>query len=360
MSAPGTADAALTVAAVDSNDQLAYFSTLGPRFGDYGLKPDIAAPGVDILAARAGGTGEIGYYQTMSGTSMATPHVAGAAAIVAQEHPGWSGQQIKDALMSTSKPLANYSAYQVGAGRVDLQAAISDQITATGSAYFGFDPWPYSDESPVTRTVTYSNSGSAAVTLHLSETANVAGGPYDVDPTADARTPAPAGMFTLSDSAVTVPAHGTANVTATALPSMAAVGRRYLGEIVATTDASAVVARTDVGLYKEDQRHTLHVVLKDRDGKPASGLIELQQFGQVDPQYVTVGDSSTLILNTREWTSEGSRAALLTDAEEPPLPHRTGHPVRLFVRSWPSGALLPDRLLLGHCHGSSPRRWPSW
>jgi hypothetical protein len=129
---------------------------------------------------------------------------------------------------------------------------------------------------------------------------------------------------------------------------------------VATTDASAVVARTDVGLYKDDQRHTPHVVLKDRDGKPASGLIEMQQFGQVDPQYVTVGDSGTLILNTREWTYEGSRAALLTDSEAPPLPHRTGHPVQLFVRSWPSGALLPDPLLLGHGHGSSPRRWPSW
>ena len=101
MSSPGAADAALTVAAVDSSDQLAYFSAMGPRFGDYALKPDIAAPGVDILAALAGGNADTGYYQTMSGTSMATPHVAGAAAIVAQEHPDWSGQQIKDALMST-------------------------------------------------------------------------------------------------------------------------------------------------------------------------------------------------------------------------------------------------------------------
>ncbi len=302
MSSPGAADAALTVAAVDSNDQLAYFSTMGPRFGDYALKPDIAAPGVDILAALAGGTADTGYYQTMSGTSMATPHVAGAAAIVAQEHPGWSGQQIKDALMSTSKPLHDYTAYQVGAGRVDINAAISDQITATGSAYFGFDAWPFSDESPVTRTVTYANSGSSAVTLHLSEAANVAGGPYDVDPTADAGTPAPAGMFTLSTDTLTVPAHGTATVTATALPSMAAVGRRYLGEIVATTDAGAVAARTDVGLYKEDQRYTLHVALKDRAGKPVAGIIELQQFGQIDPQYITVGDSGTADLRLPEGT----------------------------------------------------------
>ena len=75
-------------------------------------------------------------------------------------------------------------------------------------------------------------------------------------------------MFTLSADTLTVPAHGTATVTATALPELAAVGRRYLGEIVATHDAGAVVARTDVGLYKEDQRYTLHVALKDRAGKP--------------------------------------------------------------------------------------------
>jgi subtilisin family serine protease len=295
MSAPGTANSALTVAAVDANDQLAYFSTMGPRFGDYGLKPDIAAPGVDILAALAGGSADIGYYQTMSGTSMATPHVAGAAAILAQEHPDWDGQQLKDALMSTSKPLPDYTAYQVGAGRVDIAHAITDTITATGSAYFGFDAWPYSNEAPVARTVTYRNSGAATVTLNLSETVDIEGGPYDVDPTADAGTPAPPGMFTLSANSVTVPAHGSASVTATAMPNLAADGRRYLGQITAS-NAADVVARTDVGLYKEDQRYTLHVSLKDRSGNPASGFIELQEFGVIDPAFITVGDSGELDL----------------------------------------------------------------
>ncbi|MGW2564474.1 S8 family serine peptidase [Streptomyces sp. NPDC001514] len=58
MGAPGTADAALTVAAVDAEDRLASFSTMGPRYGDYALKPDIAAPGVDILAAKSDGTAD--------------------------------------------------------------------------------------------------------------------------------------------------------------------------------------------------------------------------------------------------------------------------------------------------------------
>ena len=271
MSAPGVADSALTVGAVDSNDQLASFSSTGPRFGDYALKPDISAPGVDILAAKAGGTAATGYYVSESGTSMATPHVAGAAAILAQEHPTWKGPQIKDALMSTSKALPDYTDYQVGNGRVDIANAIKDPITATGSTYFGFDAWPHTSEPAVTRTVTYSNSSAAAVTLHLTESADIAGGAYDVDPTADAGTPAPAAMFSLSASTLTVPAKGSATVTATAQPSLGANGRRYLGQIVATSTASAVEARTAFGLYKEDARNTLHISMKDSQGNPAAG-----------------------------------------------------------------------------------------
>jgi subtilisin family serine protease len=88
---PGVATEALTVGAVDAEDQLADFSGRGPRFGDYAMKPDITAPGVDIIAARAAGTA-LGdpvnqWYTRLTGTSMATPHVAGAAAIMAQRWP---------------------------------------------------------------------------------------------------------------------------------------------------------------------------------------------------------------------------------------------------------------------------------
>ncbi|MDX6312731.1 MAG: hypothetical protein QOF44_2195 [Streptomyces sp.] len=306
MGSPSTADAALTVAAVDANDELANFSTLGPRFGDYSLKPDIAAPGVDILAAKAGGSTETGWYQTMSGTSMATPHVAGAAAILAQEHPDWQAQQLKDALMSTSKPLSQYSAYQVGAGRTDIPSSLGATVTATGSAYFGFDAWPHSSTAPVDRTVTYRNSGSSAVTLDLSVSATVAGGPYDVDPGADAGKPAPAGMFSLSADSVTVPAHGTATVTATAKSALGANGRRYLGQIIASDAAHAVRARTQVGLYKEEERHTLHIVLKDRSGKPVSGYLQLQKFGEVDPYIIPVDESGTVDARLRAGTYSAS------------------------------------------------------
>ncbi len=96
VTSPGSADAALTVGAVDVNDVMAGFSSRGPRFRNGALKPEVVAPGVDVTAARAAGT-ELGpvvddAYTTISGTSMATPHVAGLAAILKQEHPGWDGE----------------------------------------------------------------------------------------------------------------------------------------------------------------------------------------------------------------------------------------------------------------------------
>ncbi|HTJ39805.1 MAG TPA: S8 family serine peptidase [Dactylosporangium sp.] len=298
MGAPGVADAALTVAAVDRDDQLAYFSSRGPRYGDYGLKPDIAAPGVDILAAKAtrtGGNDADGWYTTMSGTSMATPHVAGAAAILAQQHPDWPAARLKDALMSTSKALPGLDAYAVGAGRVDVPESLAAPVTATGSAWFGFFGWPHTDPAPVARTVTYSNAGAAPVTLDLAESAAIAGGPYDVDPTADAGTPAPDGMFALSADSVTVPAHGTASVTVTARPSMAMTARRYLGQVTAT--APGLALRTQFGLFTEDERHNLHVSVRDRSGKPAQGYLELQAFGQPDPYlYAFDGDLDLRLL----------------------------------------------------------------
>ncbi len=112
-------------------DRIISFSSRGPGVGGT-LKPDIAAPGVNILAQgyTPGATGEarhLGYGQA-SGTSMASPHVAGAAALVQQAHPDWSPAWIKSALMSTSKYMDIYSSdgttpaqpLDMGAGRLDL------------------------------------------------------------------------------------------------------------------------------------------------------------------------------------------------------------------------------------------------
>lgn len=300
ISSPGAADAALTVAATDSSDQLAYFSSGGPRYGDYSLKPDIAAPGVDILAAKAGGTAADGYYQTMSGTSMATPHVSGAAAILAQQHPTWRAADLKNALMSTAKRLPDLTAYQIGAGRVDIPAAFNASVTATGSAYFGFQGWPHTNPAPIDRTITYTNTGDVPVSLDLTVTATVAGGPYDVDPQAGQGTPAP-GMFTLPAETVLVPAHATASVTATAHPALGANGRRYLGEVTASA-GGVVLAHTTLGMYVEDERHDLQLAVKDRSGQYAPALLVVQRFGEMDPYFVDTNGSGPTTIRLREGT----------------------------------------------------------
>ncbi|WP_255435887.1 S8 family serine peptidase, partial [Salinispora sp. H7-4] len=130
---PGTAASALTVGAVDKQDQLADFSSVGPLAGTGALKPDLTAPGVAINAARSQHSTGDGMYQSKDGTSMATPHVAGAAAILTQQHPNWTGQQLKTALTSSTQALSDtYSAYQVGTGRLDIAAAVNTTVRATG------------------------------------------------------------------------------------------------------------------------------------------------------------------------------------------------------------------------------------
>ncbi|MEU4081650.1 peptidase S8 [Streptomyces venezuelae] len=279
---PGAADSALTIGAVDSADEAAYFTSQGPRYGDQALKPDLSAPGVDILAARSQLLPGSGLYTSMSGTSMATPHVAGVAALLAERHPDWTGAQLKDALMSSSKTL-DASSYALGSGRVDVAAAIAANVTATGSADLGFVAWPYESGKPVTKTVTYTNSSDAPVELNLA----VEG--------------MPAGVAALADTTLTVAAHGTASTTVTGDGTKAPVGQSS-GRITATA-AGAVVAHTALGLVKEEERYTLTVHVKDRDGAPTPAHLGVKQLAEgTDPFPAAVGDSGTLELRLKPGT----------------------------------------------------------
>ncbi|MFI2543167.1 S8 family serine peptidase [Streptomyces rochei] len=274
---PGAADSALTVGAVDSADRAAWFTSAGPRYGDNALKPDLSAPGVGILAARSRLTEGSGDYTSLDGTSMATPHVSGVAALLAERHPDWSGARLKDALMSTARQL-DASAYRLGAGRVSVPDAIGAEITATGSADLGFFSWPYDGNEPVTRTVTYANSSDVDVELRLS----VRG--------------APEGVATLADTTLTVPAHGTAATTVTGDGSRAPVGTTS-GRIVASGADGTPLAHTAFGLVKEEERYTLTVHVKDRSGAATPADLTVQRLAEgVDPVPAHVGDTGTLKL----------------------------------------------------------------
>ena len=109
---------------------------------------------------------------------MATPHVAGAAAILAQQHPGWTGVQLKEHLMSSAKGLAEwYSPYEVGTGRLDVGAAVRSTVSGTGSLFFGNYDWPHeSTDAAVSKDLVFTNHGSVDVSLNLASTG--AGGPF--------------------------------------------------------------------------------------------------------------------------------------------------------------------------------------
>jgi minor extracellular serine protease Vpr len=120
-------------------NRLQGFTSRGPRFGDGTLKPDVTAPGGSIRSAAAG-SGDDGV--DLSGTSMASPHVAGAAAILRALHPRWSVQEIKSALMNTATDAERGgTAYPValeGAGRVRIDLAVkAESVVSPGSASFG-------------------------------------------------------------------------------------------------------------------------------------------------------------------------------------------------------------------------------
>ncbi|WP_235822055.1 S8 family serine peptidase [Gottfriedia luciferensis] len=281
---PGSADAALTVGAVDKSDNLAYFSSKGPRFGSSGLKPDLTAPGVNINAARSQFANKgSGSYISMSGTSMATPHVAGAAAILSQRHPDWSGAQLKDALMSTTKKLDAIKPFEGGTGRLDVAAATLGKLRATGSLDFGFYKWPHENDVSVDKTITYTNDGDEPVTLDLS--AKVTG---------KNNSDAPADLFKLSTNKITVPAKGSAKVTVTLDPKVAANGERYQGQISANAEGKTVV-HTALAVIKEEERYPLTLKAIDRDGSPALAYINLLGPDGI-PQFIAVNGTTELRL----------------------------------------------------------------
>lgn len=254
LSSPASADAALAVGAVDKSDVLAVFSSRGPRIGDAGVKPEITAPGVQITAAR-GKDGQIGepgqLYATASGTSMATPHVAGSAAILTQQHPTWTADQRKAALTGSANPNASDGVFAQGAGRVDVARAISANVLASPATVgFGVQSWPHEDDPVLSKDIVYRNEGTGDVTLQLA-LSNPAGG-----------------IFSLGASSLTVPAGGSASVKLSADTRQGGSTVGPLGgRVVATADGVRI--QTPYGLEREEQKFTIDLIHTDRAGHPA-------------------------------------------------------------------------------------------
>src|ERR1700681_601785 len=164
---PGNSPSAITVGAMKTldtqstaDDQIASYSSKGPTWGDLVVKPDVVAPGNLIMSLRTPGSTldreypasvVDNYYARFSGTSMATPVVSAAVALMLQRNPGLSPDTVKARLMKTASksfPIASvtvdpatgavypatYDMYTVGAGYLNITGAVNNSDTTYGSA----------------------------------------------------------------------------------------------------------------------------------------------------------------------------------------------------------------------------------
>lgn len=276
---PGAADAALTVGAVDRKGGLAEFSSRGPRLGDEGIKPDITAPGTGIVSAlhSEGSIGEPidGRYTALDGTSMAAPHVAGAAALLAQANPKLTGEQLKSTLTGSAEPNPELSVFEQGSGLVNIASALNQSVLGDQSNLsFGVQKWPHHDDKPVTKPLTYHNNGDNDVTLNVSATGKGPDGQQ-----------APAGMFTVDKKRITVPAGGKAKVTVTADTRGDSADGRYSGAVVAENGKTTV--NTPIAVTKEAESYDLTVNQIGPGGKPnGAATLSITDQDTLEPQPV--------------------------------------------------------------------------
>ncbi|TDN87768.1 S8 family serine peptidase [Microbacterium sp. BK668] len=289
---PGAAREAFTVASVDDpSGSLSWFSSQGPLTRSGVLKPDIAGPGNDVTAARSADSAGEGPYIAMSGTSMATPHVSGAAAIVKQQHPDYTAAQLRAVLASSAKDLG-LTSYQAGAGGLDVAAAVDATVVAAGSGDFGLLSWG-EDASPIERTIEYTNRGAAEVTVDLAPTLQ--------DSTPGGGGGDSAGALTLETTTLTIPAGETRSVTVTADPSAVAPGTQHTGALVASIGGAAV-ARTALGLLVESERYDLTLTATGFHGEPVDTIAVVYNADTGDYDFVWVSGERTVRLPKGRWS----------------------------------------------------------
>jgi minor extracellular serine protease Vpr len=209
--------------------ELADFSSWGPRSNDSAIKPEVAAPGVSVVAAGMGtGSGVL----VNSGTSMAAPHVAGVAALVIDAHPYWNVNEVKAAILSTadtSVRIAGYDPLGAGSGLVQAQRATTtaaialtrDKLDTLSFAYV-----PISRSYSAIRSFTIENKGNKPITYKLSAAF--------VGSSAGARV-------SVTPAKVTVPAHSWRDVKARLSLSVAAVKALPFADTFAGVGPGAVL-----------------------------------------------------------------------------------------------------------------------
>lgn len=160
----------------NQDDIVADFTSQGPTDVDFRIKPDVMAPGVNIVSSVprrfCGGAPCFAFF---NGTSMATPHLAGSAALMRQQHPGWSAAEIRSALVNTAdhpvvKNLANTALLTdvnlIGSGRVNLVSAQAAKL-ALDPVSISFGAVPGGSGQHLSRSLNIRNVSGGALTLEL-------------------------------------------------------------------------------------------------------------------------------------------------------------------------------------------------
>ena len=223
ISANGTSAAigkALSYFQTSNADIMAGFSSQGPTDVDFRIKPDVVAPGVNVLSSIPSGFCAVPpCFAFFQGTSMATPHLAGSAAVVRQQHPGWSAASVRSAIVNTAQRsvLRNFLTGALqnnvninGSGRENLFAAVNATV-ALDPVSLSFGAVPLGSGQTRRLTVTLTNLSGASQTYSLS----ISGQP-------------PAGVvYGVGPGSVTLASGATADVTVTMTASPgASVGGR--------------------------------------------------------------------------------------------------------------------------------------
>lgn len=228
---------------------LAGFSSRGPVAGSYDIKPDIVGPGVSVYStypefihSPEDGIDYSSGYARISGTSMASPHIAGVAALILQAHPDYTPADVKEALQNTADKLSDdYSVYEVGAGLVDVKEAVHSDVAIevlnktlhysaqsginvliddlTGSIVYGTVYKKTNAANTGTKNVKIKNKGTQSKQFDIS---------YEYSKAKTGVLDAVANNVTITTTAqsVTVAAGASSDVTATiSVPSNAASGR---------------------------------------------------------------------------------------------------------------------------------------
>lgn len=216
-----------TIGSVDQTDKITSFSSRGPSDA-MTLKPEIVAPGFEIMSDIPAAFEVEGDQYRLSGTSMSAPHVAGAAALLTQARPEQTSAQLRASLIGSAQPLESedddLSPSAQGAGKLDVAAAVDQHVTASpdavslGLADMGPDP-------ERTSTVVLHNSGDRSVTVRLA-----------VEP-AEGST----GDAGLSSRKLKIPAGRDGSVELTVTPEIGAVDAATSGVLVGTVSDGSTV-----------------------------------------------------------------------------------------------------------------------